>query len=72
MLLVEFDRGKNMVNVAKHGVDMAAGAAFDFETAETWTDTGESCGEVCTIALGFITNRLHVLVSPCAAGSCGL
>jgi len=51
-----------MANVAKHGVDMAAAAEFDFETAETWTDTRESYGEVRTIALGFITNHLHVLV----------
>jgi uncharacterized protein len=62
MLVIEFDRGKNMANVAKHGVHMAAAAEFDFETAETWTDTRESYGEVRTIALGFITNRLHVLV----------
>ena len=62
MLVIEFDRGKNMANVAKHGVDMAAAAEFDFETAETWTDTRESYGEVRTIALGFNTNRLHVLV----------
>ena len=62
MLVIEFGRGKNMANVAKHGVDMAAAAEFDFETAETWTDTRESYGEVRTIALGFITNRLHVLV----------
>ena len=62
MLVIEFDRGKNMANVAKHGVDMAAAAEFDFETAETWTDTRESYGEVRTIALGFITNLLHVLV----------
>jgi len=31
MLVIEFDRGKNMANVAKHGVDMAAAAEFDFE-----------------------------------------
>jgi uncharacterized protein len=54
--------GKNIANVAKHGVDMAAAADFDFETAVTWTDTRKSYGEMPTIAIGFIANRLHVLV----------
>jgi uncharacterized protein len=61
-LAIEFDRGKNIANVAKHGVDMAAAAEFDFETAETWTDTRKSYGEMHTIAIGFIGLRLHVLV----------
>jgi uncharacterized DUF497 family protein len=34
-LTIEFDRDKNIANVAKHGVDMSAAAEFDFETAET-------------------------------------
>jgi uncharacterized DUF497 family protein len=34
-LTIEFDRAKNIANVAKHGVDMAAAAEFDFETAVT-------------------------------------
>ena len=32
-MTIEFDRGKNVANVAKHGIDMAAAAEFDFETA---------------------------------------
>lgn len=61
-MTIEFDRDKNVANVAKHGVDMAAAAEFDFETAVTWTDTCESYGETRTIAVGFIARRLHVLV----------
>jgi uncharacterized protein len=61
-LTIEFDRAKNIANVAKHGVDMAAAAEFDFETAVTWTDTRKSYGEMRTIAVGFIAYRLHVLV----------
>jgi uncharacterized DUF497 family protein len=61
-LTIEFDSGKNIANIAKHGVDMAAAAEFDFETAETWTDTRRSYGETRTIAVGFIGHRLHVLV----------
>lgn len=61
-MTIEFDRGKKIANVAKHGVDMAAAAEFDFETAETWTDTRKSYGEMRTIAIGFSGLRLHVLV----------
>jgi uncharacterized DUF497 family protein len=61
-LTIEFDRDKNIANLAKHGVNMAAAAEFDFETAETWTDTRHSYGEMRTIAVGFIASRLHVLV----------
>jgi uncharacterized protein len=61
-LKIEFDSGKNIANVAKHGVDMAAAAEFDFETAKTWTDTRKRYGEMRTIAIGFIGHRLHVLV----------
>ena len=59
---IEFDSAKNKANIAKHGVDMAAAADFDFETAKTWPDTRQSYGEDRTIALGFIADRLHVLV----------
>jgi uncharacterized protein len=61
---MEFDNGKSIANVAKHGVDMTAAADFDFETAVTWTDTRRSYGEARTIAIGFIGHRLHVLVFP--------
>ena len=61
-MAIEFDSGKNIASVAKHGVDMAAAADFDFETAVTWTDTRKSYGAMRAIAIGFIANRLHVLV----------
>jgi uncharacterized protein len=61
-LTIEFDRGKNIANVAKHGIDMAAAAEFDFETAVTWTDTRKSYAETRIIAVGFIAHRLYVLV----------
>ena len=61
-MTIDFDSGKNIANVAKHCVDMSAATEFDFETAETWTDTRQSYGETRTVAVGFIANRLHVLV----------
>jgi uncharacterized DUF497 family protein len=59
---IEFDSDKNKANIAKHGVDMAAAADFDFDTAKTWLDTRQNYGEDRTVALGFIAARLHVLV----------
>ena len=59
---IDFDSDKNKANIAKHGVDMAAAAGFDFDTAKTWLDTRQNYGEDRTVALGFIAARLHVLV----------
>ena len=59
---IEFDSDKNKANIAKHGVDMAAAAGFDFDTAKTWLNTRQNYGEDRTVALGFLAARLHVLV----------
>lgn len=59
---IEFDNAKNLANIAKHGVDMRTAIDFDFETAMTHSDTRLNYGEERTVALGYIANRLHVLV----------
>lgn len=57
-----WDENKRAANVAKHGVDFTAAAAFDFDTALILTDERSNYGETREIALGFIGTRLHVLV----------
>jgi uncharacterized protein len=59
---IEFDGAKNKANLAKHGVDMAAAIDFDFETARTAVDDRQHYGEERFVALGLISQRLHVLV----------
>ncbi|MBY0430983.1 MAG: BrnT family toxin, partial [Rhodospirillales bacterium] len=59
---IEFDPAKNAVNRAKHGVDMTAAGWFEFDTALVWIDDREDYGEAREVAIGFIGDRLHVLV----------
>ena len=59
---IEFDPQKNDANIAKHGVDMASMEQFDFDTALLRVDRRQSYGETRQIALGYIAERLHVLV----------
>jgi uncharacterized DUF497 family protein len=61
-LKIEFDSDKNKANIAKHSVNMAAVAGFDFDTAKTCLDTRQNYDEDRIVALGFIADRLHVLV----------
>ena len=59
---IEFDGPKNEANIAKHGVDLASAAAFEFDTAIFSVDTRKDYGETRNVAIGYITRRLHVLV----------
>ncbi len=62
MVRIEFDPDKNEANIAKHGIDMALVADFEFDTAVVAVDSRKSYGETRNIALGYIDARLHVLV----------
>jgi uncharacterized protein len=62
MAWIEFDPAKNEANIAKHGVDMASAEQFDFDTALFTVDTRQSYAETRQIAIGYIAERLHVLV----------
>lgn len=53
---------KNHANIAKHGVDMAEAANFEFNTAFTTPDARRQYGERRIIALGIIRERVHVLI----------
>jgi hypothetical protein len=58
-----------MAKLARHGVDMAAVAEFDFETAETWTDTREIYG--CELPINFasrantLRGQTHIALGFC-------
>ena len=57
-----WNEDKRQTNLAKHGVDFAAVAGFDWATAITEPDTRFDYGEVRFEAKGMIGLRLHVLV----------
>jgi len=58
----EWDHNKAQANFAKHEVDFSAAEEFDWTTAIETYDDRFDYGEKRWIALGFIQNRLHVLV----------
>ena len=58
----EWDDNKNIANIAKHGVDFSIAVDFDWSSAIETIDNRYVYGEERYIALGFIKNRLYVLV----------
>lgn len=58
----EWDEGKRAANLAKHGIDFADAARFDWSTAMETVDNRLEYGEKRWVALGRIDRRLHVLI----------
>ena len=58
----EWDTPKRLANLAKHGVDFVEAEAFDWETAMAIPDDRLDYGEARWVALGFIGDRLHVMI----------
>lgn len=58
----EWDAGKAKANKAKHGVDLALGAAFDFANAVIAVDDSEDYGEERLVATGIIGQSVYVMV----------
>ncbi len=58
----EWDEAKRFSNLAKHGVDFPAVAAFEWDTAIRFEDSRRAYGEQRGLAHRRIGTRLHVLV----------
>jgi len=58
----DWDEDKRTGNLAKHGVDFATIVAFEWDTALTAEDDRRDYGERRLVSVGFIGERLHVLV----------
>ena len=58
--MYEWDELKRVTNLAKHGVDFASMEAFEWEGAIQRLD--DSCSEPRFVAVGYIDDRLHVVV----------
>ncbi len=61
-MLFEWDENKRIANLVKHNVDFFDAERFDWSSAIETIDTRLSYDEERWIALGFIDNRLHVLI----------
>ncbi len=60
--MYEWDEGKRRANLKDRGVDFAAAARFDWDTAVIEADRRRDYGEPRFIARGLIDGRLYVLV----------
>lgn len=58
----EWDENKRVANLAKHGVDFIDAEDFDWSSAIETIDDRFNYIEDRWVALGFIDNRLHVLI----------
>lgn len=57
-----FDPAKDQINRVKHGISLTEADDFEWENAFSWSDTRFAYGEERMIAIGYIGNRLYVMV----------
>ncbi len=61
-MIYEWDEAKRIANMVKHGLDFEAARRFDWSTALQSVDAKRDYGEIRWKSLGWIDNRLHMLV----------
>lgn len=61
-MIIEFDPAKNERNIRERGLAFEQAAEFDFSSASVIQDTRKEYPETRYIAVGYLHNRLHVLV----------
>jgi uncharacterized DUF497 family protein len=59
---ITFDPVKSARNVEERGLSFDRAADFEFETAKFWLDTRREYSETRIVAIGYLDDRLHVLV----------
>jgi uncharacterized protein len=61
-VIYEWNEAKRAANLVKHRVDFAAARLFEWDTSIQRLDTRRDYGELRCQALGFVGDRLHMLV----------
>lgn len=61
-MAITFDPQKDALNRRKHGVSLAAAAAFEWQTAIIWTDQRFRYNELRECGLGLIGKTLYFIV----------
>ena len=59
---IEFDPGKDRLNIQKHGISLAEVVEFDWDTAQIEEDLRFLYAEKRFEATGWLGERLHVVV----------
>ncbi|PDQ21944.1 hypothetical protein CN311_06375 [Mesorhizobium sanjuanii] len=65
-----FDPAKNARNLADRGIDFSVASQFEFAAALIAVDDRKDYGEVREVAIGFIGQRMHVLVFTIRGDAC--
>ena len=60
-MLIDFDKGKDLVNLGKHGLSLALAAEVDWEHALAWADKRRGYREVRMIAIAPSTGILYYI-----------
>jgi uncharacterized DUF497 family protein len=58
---ISFDKAKDEANIQNRKLSFSDVINFDFETALIWHDTRMRYTEIRMVAIGYVTQRLHVL-----------
>lgn len=61
-LHISYDPSKNARNIEERGLSFDEVTAFNWDTALIWQDKRNDYPEVRYSALGFLNDRLHVLI----------
>ena len=59
---ISYDPAKNDWNIRERALSFERVADFDFETAKIWQDLRQPYPESRFVAIGYLVDRLHVLV----------
>ena len=59
---ISYDPDKSTHNIKERGLPFDRAVDFDFETAKIWQDLRKPYPESRFVALGYLDDRLHVLV----------
>ena len=59
---IDFDPEKNARNIRERGLSFEQAVVFDFENAVYEVDNRREYGEIRMRALGFLGNRLYVMI----------
>lgn len=59
---IEYDIQKNESNFLKHGIFLTEAVNFEWESACCWSDVRFDYGENRNVCIGYIQDRLYVIV----------
>jgi uncharacterized protein len=59
---IEYDTAKNEINIAKHGVSLAEADDIEWDSCVSWLDMRHDYGEQRMTGMGYIGNRIYVVV----------